>query len=291
MNKPLPLRPHSASLLVPWVIGAATALVLIVSFITSFYGAFVQERQSLAGPSITVELTAVDGARPGLVKRAASLMRLVPDVKRVQVVSWSHMKNVLDPLLGEQSDQLPYPSLVHVWSDVAPEKLVPQLRDRLDNLRASPHFMLYKSLPKSLTIIQNMGGVLLETVLLLCFASFFVLFGMCIWTYLRIHRPVLELLVVMGGFPGYLRRQLLHNLWRMLVKATLVMASFFLVFFWGVFLFLEAWGLSGLVLSRLLWKAFAVLGGAMFVGAVALTFGLVFWMVAQTTKNAGHLFK
>ena len=287
--KYLPFKNSDTARLIPWVLGVTLFLALTILCFGTLYQAFVLKSTHQPGPSVTIELSGADTKNPNIDKTLRERFERIPAIT-ARFVRPSEIQKGLENFIKKDTP-LPYPKLIHVWSKLPPHVSLGLLREELKDLPISPQYIMHRPFPEGLRAWQKTTSGLMATLVLIGYMCFFVLFALCITTQLRIHRPVLDLLVVVGGTTAYIRKQFYAHLRRSLQKGFWLGFISFCVLFSLLYLGLDMMNKADLMAS---WPFIApfLLSLVLTLGGLGiLGFVLVFWMVRSAAKAPSTLFQ
>lgn len=246
----LPLRPDSQTSLFPWIMSVLLFLLVLIGLCFKLYNLFNAQTLSEHAPSVTVEIPFSMAQKAGIENIALSALSKAQGVSKVKVVPMSHLKKTLERFLGETKVYTPYPVLLHVWSEVPSHHLVPQLKSSLASLNILPHFLVHETTTRHLrlwnTVVNSIIGVGF-CVVVFCLLLFFIF---ALSTYLRIHVPILELLILIGAPKRYIQKQFQHHVKRLLWKSFSYTLPLCLLGFLMTLFVLDCWNLSALLFAR-----------------------------------------
>lgn len=274
--------------LMPWISGITFFLALVILCFGILYQDQMLENSSRSVPLITLEIKETDSQKPGLEKTLRALFKRMPAFT-AQFVKPSEMKRGLEGVLQADSS-LTYPMLLHVWSTLSPHIALRILREELKPIGLSPHYILHRDLSLRQQRKEEMITNLTSILVFISYVCFFVLYGLCLKTQLKIHRPVLDLLVIVGGTATYVRQQFYAYLRRSLGKSFWLGLFSFLLFFGLLHFYIDSLHMPLYYTPLTFWVAFLLALILTLIGIGLTTFMTVFFAVRRAHKNPTTLF-
>lgn len=214
----IPFARDDANRFLPAIVAvmvAITALLLAVGI--SFAGALSNQQRDVAG-SLQIQITTTDKARAETGQKMAALLRTMPGVKDMAVLSREEVARLLKPWLGDTAslEGVSLPMLMDVKIEANAQApfdaaaLVKAMKDKgIEGRVATPQSWV-NDLAKALGLAQ-------ATLLLLALCLMASLVGLAVLvarTSLRLHFKVVNLLHLFGATDEYILRQFqLHNGW------------------------------------------------------------------------------
>jgi cell division transport system permease protein len=213
LRSDLPLATDAASRFLPWIAGLMVYLAaLALAGALALDGVAERWHVGLAG-SLTVQLEAPADGKPAsrLARRdrAVALLRAEPAVAQVEALDDAAVRRLLAPWLGTiaGADDLPLPDLIAVslrpGADLDVAALGQRLSAALPGASVDDHKQWLSDLLRLIAAVRLVAAIVLALVVLAAVAT--VVF--VTRTGLDIHRPVIDIVHLIGATDGYIAGQ------------------------------------------------------------------------------------
>jgi len=267
----LPLKSDPSSRFIPWITGFVLFMMLVVGFFLCLHHTFFYEQATDQHPQVTLEIPFEDTLQPRIESAVLKHLSALPFIEKVRAVPFSHLRKMMCHFLGEEEDYIPYPLLIHVWSKMPTLELTQHITQALSPLSLSPHYVKFDRTSRSERFLDNaLSTMLIAGFLVLSFCVLMIL-ALSTSTYLKIHKKVIELFILMGAQENFIGRQLRNHLIWVLCYSFVIAFSLFLVAFFGFYFVLDGLNLSGLFLRPFLLGAFGAFAGGVIVVVTCAT--------------------
>lgn len=277
----LPLHQDSASLLLPFVVGLMLYVIMLVSTVALGLSFYIQTMTQTHLTHVTLELpTSMAQHHPNVEKQILDRLKRFPQIVSVHPVSEQHIHNTLLPWLEAQKEGHQGQSLLSTLSfpiliDITFQKEAPPGKNTdflhvLQQTFPEASFVVHEALAEHLSqglktvawFAWGSAGIFLSVALLAVAST--------VQTGVAIHRPIVEILHLMGASEKYISRQFQRQTLKTTLKSFLC-AGFLLVL---TFIFIQIF-LEGAPISFSPTQEFYERMGLLFIFVPLISVGLI----------------